>query len=439
MNFKRLTSIALAILLALLCAGAFADEADTAAYEARIAELEARIAELEQELSLRDYVAVFDGGAITAAEAMERYEYIAYMYESYGYSIAGYEDEVKQDIVTALVQEAVVHKMAAELGVGVPDAQREEELRAEAQASYDEYIVYFRGDFAAEGKSDADIDAETQAYLAESGLTLEVLYQDLAETYAREQLYAHVAGDVAATDEEVQAEFDALVEADRAAYEAGGYAYESAVSGGTTVYWHPEGYRAVKHVLIAFDDAQRAEYTDLTARIADLTAELADEDAEDARDADEIQAELTAAQTQFDALYASLAPTADEVVKLFEEGTAIDVLIAQYGGDPGMASEPAASEGYSVAANSVIWDSAFTEAAMSIGAIGEISEPARAANGIHVVYYLRDVAPGAVDFEGVREHVSGLLNDRMQAEAYDAQLAAWAAEMNVAYHMENFR
>lgn len=456
MNWKKIAALLLTLALLSLGAAAGAEDSDTqiADYEARIAELEAQVAELEHQLALRDYVASFDGGHVTVEEAMERYNYVAYMYQSYGYSLDGYEAQVKEDIATALAQEAVLLHMAEKLGLATPDEAEDAALHQAAAEDFDEYIATYRADFEAEGKDEEQVIADTGAFLEGNGLTIDALYQDQLRAHARQKLYASVADEIAVTDEDAKAAFESLVAADQESYEGGGYAYESAASSGADIYWNPEGYRAVKQVLIAFSDEQKARYSEINGRLTAFAAELdaldatpapEAEEAEEAeepaapREADLIQADIDAANAELEALYAELDPIAQEVADQFAAGAPIDELISAYGGDPGMAEEPAASKGYMVCESSAMWDKAFTQAAMSIEAIGQISQPARGAHGIYIVYYLADVAPGPVAYEAVQAHVTADLLEARQSQAYDDQLAQWMAELNVTYHLENFR
>lgn len=461
MNYKRVASLLLVLALALVSTGAFATTKDDSAakiaeYEAKIAELEAQVADLQKQLDAQNYVVSFDGGYVTIDQAMERYDYVQYMYESYGYSLDGYEDQIKQDIMTSLAQDAVVKFKADELGIATPDEAEDAELHQAATDDFNEYIDYYRANFEADGKSEEDVVADTSAYLEGYGLTLDTLYQDQLESYAKQQLYAYVSNPVTVTDDEVSAEYDSLVAADQASYENSPYSYESAAASGTDIYWNPEGYRSVKQVLLVFSDDQASRYSDITSRLSSLEAELAALDATPApeataaadatveataepRSAELISADIDAANAELDALYEELMPTAQEVVDLFNAGTGIDELISIYGRDPGMTSDPTMTTGYVVSANSEYWDSAFTQAAMSIANVGEISEPARGANGIYIVYYLGDVTPGAADFETVKDQVNATLLDSKQSDAYDAQLAAWMEELNVTYYLDNFR
>ena len=89
-------------------------------YEARIAELEAPVADLEHQLAAKDYVAEFDGGYVTAEEAMKQYNYVEYMYSAYGYSMDGYEDYIKNDIAQSMLKDKIIQFKATELGLATP-------------------------------------------------------------------------------------------------------------------------------------------------------------------------------------------------------------------------------------------------------------------------------------------------------------------------------
>ena len=68
-------------------------------------------------------------------------------------------------------------------------------------------------------------------------------------------------------------------------------------------------------------------------------------------------------------------------------------------------TEPTATIGYAVSADSDTWDPAFTEGAMSIAEVGQISEPVYGSYGIHIIYYMSDITPGAVALEEIHDSV----------------------------------
>ena len=94
--------------------------------------------------------------------------------------------------------------------------------------------------------------------------------------------------------------------------------------------------------------------------------------------------------------------------------------------------------GYAVAAGSTTWDPAFTEGAMSIEAAGQISGPVYGQNGIHIIYYLSDITPGAVPFEEIAEAAEANALNAKISETYNAQVQAWMEEAAPVYHTDRF-
>ena len=456
MNLKKFLCMVMAMLLA---TGAFA-LAETDDVQAQLDAANERIAQLEAEVELyRPYyeqqiVAEYgEGGIIWREDAMAEYEAAASAYSQYGLSIDTYADAVKQDILTSLVQQAVLKDKAAELGLDQLDDEARANLEAEAAENYETYIENYKSYFAAEDASDEDARAQTIAAMEQYGLTQDVLVQQMLDSYVDEQLHSYVTADVAATDEDIQAKYDELVAYGEEHY-TDDRAYNTARNGGEIVAWNPEGYRAVKHVLIKFDDEQSQQYSSLQSTLSSLNAELealdnpqeetADEaDAEDAeaetpRTREEIQADIGRIGAELEALYSQLLPRAQQVIDEFEGGADFESLIEKYNEDPGMQNEPTASQGYAVAAESTTWDPAFTEGAMSIEAVGSISAPINGQNGVHIIYYLSDITPGAVPFEDIADAVTAAAQEDKVNDTYNAQVAAWVEEANPVYHMDRF-
>ena len=456
MNLKKFLCMVMAMLLA---TGAFA-LAETDDVQAQLDAANERIAQLEAEVELyRPYyeqqiVAEYgEGGIIWREDAMAEYEAAASAYSQYGLSIDTYADTVKQDILTSLVQQAVLKEKAEELGLDQLVDEARANLEAEAAENYETYIENYKSYFAAEDASDEDARAQTIAAMEQYGLTQDVLVQQMLDSYVDEQLHSYVTADVAATDEDIQAKYDELVAYGEEHY-TDDRAYNTARNGGEIVAWNPEGYRAVKHVLIKFDDEQSQQYSSLQSTLSSLNDELealdnpqeetADEaDAEDAEDEtprtrEEIQADIGRIGSELEALYSQLLPRAQQVIDEFEGGADFESLIEKYNEDPGMQNEPTASQGYAVAAESTTWDPAFTEGAMSIGAVGSISAPINGQNGVHIIYYLSDITPGAVPFEDIADAVTAAAQEDKVNDTYDAQVAAWVEEANPVYHMDRF-
>lgn len=477
MNMKKLLCMALAVLLALGAMAALAEEdlqAQLDAANARIAELEAEV-ELYKPYYESQIVAEFgDGGIIWREDAMSEYQSAADAYAQYGLNIDDYAADIKQDILEMLVQQAVLDAKATELGLDQLDEEAMANLRAEAESTFETYVDSYRDYFAAENATDEEAREQTIAALAGYGLTPEALTEQMLDDYVSEQLHTYVTQDVAVTDEDIQAEYEAMVASDEAAYSDSDYSYNSARNNGETIAWNPEGYRAVKHVLIKFDDEQAEQYSDLRATLASLEdekaaleapaeepaedaeaeapaeepAEDADTEAEDAaedaepeaapRTAEEIDADIAAVTAEIEALHEALLPQAQQVIDEFNAGTDFNTLIEQYNADPGMVNEPTATNGYAISASSDAYDPAFVEGAMSIAEIGQISAPIYGMNGIHIIYYLADITPGPVPFEEVAEQAESDALEEKINDTYNNQVAAWVEEANPVYHIDRF-
>lgn len=434
---------------------------------ARIAELEAQVEQYRPYYEAQIVAEYGDGGVIWLADAQKEYEGAASAYAQYGLNIEDYADGIKQQILQNLVQTAVVDDKAAELGLDQMSDEERANLESEAQENYETYIESYKSYFAAEDATDEEAREQTVAAMEQYGLTLETLTQQMLDSYVDEQLHTYVTKDVDVTDEEVQAKYEDMVAADEAAYAEDDNSYNSARNEGATIAWNPEGYRAVKHVLIHFSDEQSQQYSDLKSTLDSLNDELealtapaeeeaesdedaGDEDAEEVepegdeadeepqRTAQEVQSDIGRVATEIEALYSELLPDAQKVIDEFNAGADFQTLIDKYNTDPGMQSGATAENGYAVCADSTTWDPAFTEGAMSIESVGQISAPIYGSNGIHVIYYLSDITPGAVPFEEIADAVKADALSEKVEQTYNDQIAAWVEEAAPVYHLDRF-
>ena len=463
MNLKKLIAMALAMLLCLGAVSALAEEdlqAQLDAANARIAELEAEV-ELYKPFYDDQIVAEYgEGGIIWKEDADKEFQAASDAYAQYGLSIDDFAADIKQDILETLVREAVLHEKAEEMGLSDLSDETMAELQSEAEANFETYVDTYRDYFASEDASDDEAREQTIAAMAQYGLTQDVLYEQMVHSYVDEQLHTAVTGDVTVSDEDIHAEYEAMVADDEANY-TDDRAYSNARNSGATIAWNPEGYRAVKHVLIKFDDDQAAKYTELSTTLKTLEAEKeavenpaeeteAEGDAEtsessetsepesEPRSLEEIDADLARVTAEIEGLYAELLPRAQQVIDEFNGGADFDSLIEAYNDDPGMKNEPTATNGYAVSADSTVLDPAFTEGAMSIAEIGQISAPVNGMNGIHIIYYMADITPGAVPFEDIAETVeANALADKVE-QTYNTAVDEWVEAAAPVYYPDRF-
>ncbi len=400
----------------------------------------------------------FKDGIVLKDDVMAAYDYLAQNYAQYGIDLAQYglESQVQQQAVELELETAVITAKAVELGL---DQMDEAALAEEAKATMESFINTVAPNFQGEDVSEDEVRAQAVEYLASLGYTEEALMADIRESYMAEAVYNHVTGDIAVTDEDVQAAYDALV-AEQQELFADDASYNDARNNGELIVYNPESYRAVKQVLIQFSDEQSAKIAELEATLEALTAELeaaqapaeeteaadeaaesdeiatTDEPAAEPRTVEEIDADIAAAQADLDAVRAELAAEAQEVVDKFNAGTAFADLIAEYNDDPGMNNEPTATNGYAVAATSTTWDPSFTEAAMSIAEVGGISEPTLGSYGMYIVYYESDIPAGPVALDSVVETMTEDALTTKIAQTYNAAVEQWMVEAEPVYHLD---
>ena len=441
---KKLLCACLALIMMMSCA-AFAQEdlqAQLYAANATIEELQALVDTYYPYYQAQIVATYGEDGIVWLADAQEAYEEYASMYSSYGIDLEAYglADGFKMQVVEEAVLAGVLHDKAIELGLVDLEAEAET-LAAEAQAEMQYYIDYYLDYYYADTVVTEEMTAEAEAYWTSVGISADRLMVDLEQTLIVNAIYDYIADGITLTEEDIQAEYEALLASDQETY-TDAYSYIDDRTYGETIAWNPEGYRTVKQILIMFDDEQSAQYSELQATLTALEEELAaletEEATEETRTAEEINTDIANCAAAIEALYSTLLPEAQEVVEKFNNGESFEDLMVEHNDDTGMTREPAASQGYTICAEEVYWDPTFIEGAMSIEEKGQISEPMYGSYGIYIIYYLDDITPGAVALEEIREGVEAIALDNKVYEAYEAQSAAWLEEANIEYFYENF-
>ena len=372
------------------------------------------------QLALEDVVANVNSQPITGADVLESYKSIVSYYgepneeslELY-YSVA-----MEQAITLKLIQ-----MTAAEMGV---DQFTQEELDAlnatsdsEWQYALDNYVsTNLANAETATADEKAAAYAAAEEYYGQIGYTKETLRKSYQENEVFERVKAELCKDVVVTDEEVTASYNQTVAADQATYENDVDAYETQLMmvqygyADQAPWYHPQGYRYVKHILLTVDETLMATYTDLLARYEeqmDAAAETAAPDATAAAAAEATatpdaaaspepsQVPVTAEEIDAAkaAILASVQTTVDEINAKLASGTSFDDLLAEYGTDPGMVSG-AYPNGYEVSLASYGYVPEFIAAAFSVNAIGDVSAPFISNYGVHIVKYIGDVPAGPV-------------------------------------------
>ena len=415
---RRLTALCVAFAVAAVGLGAWA-----VVGQVRVSRLNARIAELEANASSAyagpnasaDYdpdaiVAEFDGGVVTAGEAMEEYRMLAAYYEMLNVAPEDYEEDAKMTVLSGLVETKLLAHKAEELGLTeMTDAERGD-IEAQATEAYEETLNYYMEFRREEGKSDDDARAETVAYLAESGYTLESAIEEAVQNAWQRKLYESVSADTAVDDAQLRAFYEEQLSNAELTYTADFGEYEMDIEAERAVVWHPEGVRRVQSILIPFDMDQSIEYLTLSAAI---------EEGDDSQKA------------ALEALYEALEPEARRILDRLSAGESFEALMEEYG-----CYGPA--EGSCVGEQSTLYGDDFRNAALALANIGDISGIVRTDGGLCVLRYAADVTPGPVPFEQVADALRSGYEEELKLSRYNQTVVQWLADANVKYYTDRF-
>ncbi len=419
------------------------------------------IAKIDKEYAAA--VATYDGGEVTVGEAInafnETYTETAYMYSYFG--IAMDHEQIHEMIESTLEQ-----KVRSEIAAAHYDAEHslsDEELaevESTAQSNYEANLESAKE--SAEGNDDAERAEYARVLLRSNGMDYDAQYADgllNAKNDAMEQLLRDEIAEL--TDEELQAAYDDKVAEQKESF-TDGSSFESAMSGDSEIVcWMPDGYRTVKHILLMPSDETKSAYT--TAVSAQTSAQTSLDDLKDELDAanddtaeegertaEQIQADIDAAEATLESCNADVESaaqacldevkdTADEIYGRLEAGESFEDLIAEYGQDPGMTSEPTKTRGYYVSSESTSWETNFRDAAMALAQVGDYTaEPVVSGSGVHIIQYTGDVLGGEVPLDDVRDALYDEALEARKTEHVTETIDSWVEEANPSYDAEAF-
>ena len=386
--------------------------------------------------------------------------------------------DIQNQVIDAVVQNAVLKAKAAELGFDQFTAEEQADIAAELDETWQGYRDSVKADYFADTELEGDeLNAALDAQLEELGITRASLEESELSSHAIAKLRESVTDLVTVTDEELQAALDEHIASAQSTYESNLSSYGVSVNNGSTVYYRPAGYRMVKQILIRFADEDNDKINELNAGLSaantaittqqnllntldvvniddlisqinvELDPETGDvtevvpaftgEVSDDASEALQELAKAFAQQAYFTgkveeathAAFAAIDEEADEVLAQLDEGADWDALSAEHNDDPGMQEGAAtAKTGYAVCENFSSFDAAFTEAAMAIPEVGGHSDKTEGMYGYYIIQYTSDVEEGPVTLDEVRDAVTNEVLTEKQTAAYNEQVAAWVEE-----------
>ena len=363
-------------------------------------------------------VAEFDGGELLSTEVIPAYNDMLTTQIFAGHNAEDVAEETLNAVLTQLAGDKVMAARAESLGLTELTDEDLERINAQASQLWenqvDEYIAFV--------DPEADRETAAQRLSDEGGVTLESITEQLKQTWWTQKFYDYLVQDVTVSDEEVQAHYDALLAEQKADFSATPEDFEYACITGEVVVWRPEGYRAVRDILIPFEneeDVYKAE-----SLLDDL--EMIDEDPE----------ALQETQAALDALYAPLEQRAAEAQQKLADGASFADLMDEYGCSEALADEPLRTQGFYITDTSYCNSMEYVQGSMMLEQPGQVSAPLRSQYGLHLVEYIGDVPAGEVPLEEVEAAVrADALGDK-QAEYYAQQRQQLLEEAHVKYYPE---
>lgn len=371
-----------------------------------------------------EVVAEYEGGEVLSSEVIDAYNEIVDGYLLNGFSVSDNAADLLEETLRSVVSRHIALQKAEELGLNELSAADETALAAEAEAEFSALVEELLPEFADGERSDEEARAAAAALLSEDeGITEESIAAQLREDLWTRKLFDSVTADIELTEEGLQDAYDTLVAAQRDAYDGFTDDYEYARLNGELIVYNPQGYRAVRHILLAFD-----------AEALDAGLALAEE--RDGLDAEADAARIAEIDKALDELYAPLEARAQAARERLEAGEDFEALLQELGEDDYMLEEDAC---YYVGANTVLWSDEFVAAALALPGVGDVSEPVRSLSGVHLIRFAQEVPAGEVPLADVRGELEAWALDDLRQAAYDAQMDTWLEEADVTYYPERMQ
>ena len=373
-------------------------------------------------------VAEFDGGQVLSTEVIPEFNDQLTTQIFAGYSASEVADSVLQTVLTYKAAEKLIALKAQAQGLTEFTEEDEKQIDAQAQQIYDDQLEYYTAFVAEPGMSAEEVRAAAEKYMREEeNITLEGIVSEIKAEWPTEKYYREMVKDVTVSEEEVRQFYEEQLAEQREIYSQYPEEFEFAHSDGEVILYRPEGYRAVRNLLIPFEnDEDEIKATELMDQIGQL------DPVADAARIQELEAELSP-------LFAPLEATAKEVSDKLQAGESFMSLVDQYGKDEMMDSEPVRSEGYYISENSFLYSTEFIQGSMILDRPGQVSSPLRSPSGLHLVEYLNDVTPGEVPLDEVRESIEAMALEARQQAYYEEQTTAMLEEANVQYYPERLQ
>lgn len=331
---------------------------------------------------------------ITAQQLEASYNNNSAYASYYGYALDTAEGvEAYQDyLLDSMLQSVVVAYQARNNGVTLTE-EEQETAEQNADKSYEDTYQTFID--AAEQSGSADVAAYAQKLftdtLVQNGTTVRKLKKEMLveaeDALLIEKYRTQILEPVQMSADELKALYDeqlALQKEQITADPSQYFMVESAASYGYgyPVLYVPEGLFYVKHILVADEE------------------------------------------------------TAKDIKKQLDEGGDYEALLAEFGTDPGMESNP---DGF-VIGEGASYVEEFLNGALALEKEGDMSDIVQSSYGYHIIKRYADVPASEVAYETVQAAFDAYAQSLVDSETYNAEVSAWLEDPAiVTRYPENYR
>ena len=367
------------------------------------------------------------------------------------------ERETRQkETIDRYVAAALIQVKLKEAGLNDFTAEEEETLKSAARNQYEQI---WQGIWQkAQSSGEEFTEAQVSEFMEDAGYTVSAVYEEMKAYERRCRAIELYCPGLVITQDMIREYYEEnFLNPDRERYENNLDLYETEIiAQKNESFYTPEGYRAIKQILLAYpkeaDRAvknERARYNLAAQAMTEVMQQLLSaatqaeswEDMKDAKAAyDAAEAELKEARAELvkkrnAAARPLIQPTADAILEEFNAGIDIDTLIKRYSTDTNEANTTGG--GYPFHPDSKNWTEEFSAAASRLRKPGEISQPVFSDLGIHILYYASDIPGGEHELTAQEEEIlTASATDYYQGLELQKLIAEWKPDYEIETHPE---
>lgn len=332
-----------------------------------------------------------------------------YAQNGYISSDYAYDEAIEYMIVNQLTAEAKAHELGLDEFTEEELAQIKEEAAEYFDAQQEAMIDVYSPEMSEEDRK--AFKEELTRYWETIGTTMAAFEETHRFNVIKSRLLETMAVEI--SDEEISAIYEEQVSKDKEYFADNVLAYEYYTYYLTRNIWYtPEGFRRIHQIMFTVDQEL-------------IDAYKAAEEAADEKALEEAKAAILASrQDDVDAVYARLNAGEDFITVMNEvsEDPALNEYLLEEGG-------------YMVHPESNVYGTVFAAAAFGddMQAVGDISAPAVAKTGIHILYYNADEPAGPVELDDdIRNSITLYLTSQKRSQ----MLQDWSKEYEVTYNQK---